>query len=360
MKNTHFLLAAVLAVGALSFGDVTNPGLNDSSVGYVADQTVLLQTAVDGLAVYNSAPDPVIENLTQLVTLETIRVPQAPKSFSPAGEGARTGDKSVVYRKLNTPLLDYELSSEFTVQWLQDALPSDITTEMEAAMKGDAELLEALFFGAMFTKITPGTVAAAYQASFYNGETDVPHYKNNAFSSAHYHYKGINSTTLTSDIWEEAKQDIIEHGFGRTPGSLEAKFHSSDLDLVIPLANSSSTILQAITAMREKAIDGGILNNGVMISGVWVTADDNVPPGYFCMYDRFEKIMNRRVHKVPAYQGLQLFRKGSEASPEYPLSGMHFFRRVGFSARQLGACTCRQIVASTTYTNPTFRHEALN
>jgi len=38
----------------------------------------------------------------------------------------------------------------------------------------------------------------------------------------------------------------------------------------------------------------------------------------------------------------------------YPLMGMKFVRRTGFSASNLGAATSRQLVASTTYTNPTF------
>ncbi len=196
----------------------------------------------------------------------------------------------------------------------------------------------------------------AYQASFYNGETDVPAYKTNAFSSAHYHYLGLNATTLTITHFRAMKTDIQEHGYGRSPGTLHFFIHTDQTGDVMALINSNSTILQAITGQREEGIDRGLIGTGIMIEGVVLHVDDNVPTGYVMMLASDAKPISKRVHFHPEYQGLQTFQSNFNAA--FPLADMKFLRRIGFSANVLAAGTCRQLVASTTYTNPTFRHPA--
>jgi hypothetical protein len=256
---------------------------------------------------------------------------------------------------LNVPFKSYGLSSEFTIQWLQDALSSDVMNELATAVAGDVQLVNSLFWASVFTKQAVGSIGTAYQAGFYNGETDVPDFKNNAlYGTAHYHYLGLNTTTLALSHIRDMKKDIQEHGYGLVPGSLHLFASTTEQAAVTALmnTNASSTILQASTPNREVAIDYGIVNTGVVIEGVRVHITDDVPAGYLAMIAGDTKPVARREHLNPAYRGLQDY--SERASSEYPLLGMQFMRRIGFSVQHLGAGTCRQLVGSTTYTNPTF------
>jgi hypothetical protein len=328
-------------------------GINGYSVGAIADQTLLLQDIRDGLSVYNMQMDPIVDQFSEQTVRQTLRVSQAPKQFTKKADGGRAEDSKSLYRKLNVPLVTYDLSSEFTVEWLQDALSSDVITEMNSAMAGDVELCNSLFYQACFLKQTVGSIATAYQAGFYNGETDVPAYKNNTFSAAHFHYLGANSTTYTLAIHRLMKTDIQEHGYGLREGDLHLWINTAQVGDVSALINSNTTILQAITGQREKAIDAGLIGTGIMIEGVIIHVDDNVPAGYVMMLASDVKPIARRVHFRAEYKGLMSYQEA--VNPDYPLAGMAFMRRIGFAGQILGAGTCRQLVASTTYTNPTFR-----
>lgn len=344
-------------LSATQFADLVTGGLNTFQEGTVADQTRLLQIAVDGLGVYNENPDPIIERLTARTIRETVRVSQAPLEFRKHADGGSGITTRAVLRLLSTPLLAYDLSEQFTVLALMDMREDELQYQIDAALRGDADLVNSLFWYAMFIKKTAGSVATAYQASFYNGETDVPPYRQNAFSGAHYHYLGSNTTAFTQAVFDAMIDDVQEHGFGIEPGTLELAFHSSSRDEVETLFNAGSGILQAETPSRQVAIDRGVRATGVLKSGVRLRCDDYVPPGYFGLYAVNEQLLNQREHENEAYRGLMLFQQAG-FSPQYPLAGQQFMRRVGFSARMLGAATFRQIVASTTYTNPTFRHPA--
>jgi hypothetical protein len=329
-------------------------GIQGYSGGAIADQTLLLQDIRDGLVMYNTTEDPMIAMFTEPTIRQTLRVSQAPKQFARSADGGRAEDSKMLYRLLNVPFNDYDLMSEFTVKWIQDALSSDVINEVNGAIAGDTELCNSLFYQAIFLKQTVGSVGTPYQAGFYNGETDVPAFKNNNFSAAHFHYLGANSTTYTLGIHRAMIQDIREHGFGLTPGSLYAFFHTAQLADVQALINSNTTILQAITGQREKGIDSGAMNSGLLIEGVNIVFDDNVPSGYVAMLASDVKPLAKRVHFNAAYQGLQAFNPNGGVA-DYPLAGMAFMRRIGFAVKYLGAGTCRQLVGSTTYTNPTFR-----
>jgi hypothetical protein len=323
--------------------------------GAIADQTLLLQDIRNGLGAYNMSLDPVIAALSEQTIRETLRVSQAPKAFRRKADGGMSNSERSVYRRLSVPFETYDLNSEFTIEWLQDALDSDIMTERDTAVAGDIELVHALFWTTIFTKQTVGSIAAAYQAGFYNGETDVPSYKNNSFGSAHFHYLGLNTTTLTRAHLRTMKNDVQEHGYGLTPGSLHLWINTDEQTAVLDLmdTNASSSILQGMTSQRERAIDSGITNTGVSIDGVQIHVDDNVPSGYLGMIADDVKPVARREHFRSQYQGLQIHTDNPNS--EYPLAGMKFMRRIGFAIQHLGAGTCRQLVGSTTYTNPTFR-----
>jgi len=323
--------------------------------GAIYDQTLLLADIRSELALYNKTVDPWVARLSEHTIAEKLRVAQAPKSFRQKADGGSAVSSNVSFRTLNIPYKSYDLGSDFTVEWLQDALLSDIAAEITAAIAGDVELVNALFFASMFTKQTAGSVGTAYQAGFYNGETDVPSYKNNTFSSAHFHYLGLNTTTLALSHIQSMKTDIQEHGYGLTPGSLYLFINTAESSKVLNLSNTnaSSTVLQAMTMQRQRGIDSGVVGTGFVLEGAQVVVTDDVPAGYLCMVAGDVKPVAMREHRNPAYWGLQDYAEA--VNPAYPLAGLRYMRRTGFAVQHLGAGTCRQLVASTTYTNPTFR-----
>lgn len=324
--------------------------------GAISDQTLLLNDIRTELSVYNRTMDPWVARLSEPTFRQTLRVAQAPKQFRQKADGGSANSSNTQFRSLSVPFKSYDLNSEFTIEWLQDALDSDVFAEMAAAIAGDVELVNALFFAAMFTKQTVGSIGTAYQAGFYNGETDVPSYKNNThYGTAHFHYLGINTTTLALSHIQSMKADIQQHGYGLTPGSLFLFANTAEQDDVMSLmnTNAATTVLQAITPQRSQAIDQGLLGTGVSIEGVQVVITDDVPAGYLGMVAGDVKPVAMRQHFRPEYQGLQDYTEA--ANSNYPLMGLKYLRRVGFAVQHLGAGTCRQIVASTTYTNPTFR-----
>jgi len=331
-------------------------GINGMSLGVIDNQALLLEDIRSGLTVYNTATDPFIAMLTQPTVRDIIRVSQAPKDFSLTGEGSNPLDQRSLFRELRTSLLDYDLSTEWTIQAIQDMLISDLATEVEAVYLGDVELQNALFFTSMFTKRTAGAIGTAYQAGFWNGETDIPPYKNNTFAgTAHYHYLGANETTLSLNTVRLMQKDIREHGYGREPGSTYLLAHTAQTPDIMGMVNTNSanTILQAITSMRERGIDQGIYNTGITIEGTQIVFTDDVPQGYVGLVSTTVKPIAQRMHINASARGLQMFQ--SSYNEQYPLAGMKFLRRIGFAAQHLGACTFRQITGSTTYTNPTFR-----
>jgi hypothetical protein len=350
----HFMLFALLCLLALA---VT--GIRGFDEGYISDQTQLLQDIRDGLAVYNMTEDPIVAALCEPTIRQTLRAVQAPKKFQLMGDGGYSNSQKNQYRLLNVPFKDYDVNTEFTIRGLQDMLPSDARSELTTSIQGDVQLVNSLMFAAIFTKQTVGSVGTAYQSGFWNGETDVPDFQNNSFGSAHYHYLGLNTTTLAKSHIQDMKADIQEHGFGLTPGSLLLLINTDETSDVQGLmdTNASNTILQAVTMMRERAIDQGMVNTGVVLEGAQVVVTDNVPSGYLGMVASDVMPLARREHVNAAYRGLQPYWE-MQPPENYPLAGMKFMRRIGFAVQLPGAGTCRQLVASTTYSNPTFLNPA--
>lgn len=327
-------------------------GMRTYGDGFVADQRQLLHNVVNGLEVYNQSPDPLIDLFTQLTVRENARVPQAPLFFDEEGEGANPDARRIQHRLLSFPLRTFETIAPFTRTGLEDALPSDILDTANAGMAGDAERVQGLFFASIFLKRTAGSIGTAYQASFWNGETDVPAYGENTFASAHSHYAGTNNATLSRDHIIGAVEDMLEHGYGMRPGSLYAFFNTAQYSDVIAIMDPTSNPVQG-TPMRQTLIDQGGIGTGITVYGVKILFNQHVPAGYFAILDGDVKPIGRREHLMPEYRGLQIFQDPPNETA--PLLNTKWRRRIGFAVRHLGAGVCRQIVASTTYTNPTMR-----
>lgn len=331
----------------------TQYGYQGYQGGAIFDQTLLLRDFVDGLSNYNATEDPIIKMYTSDTIRQISRVPQAPLDFGRAADGGNPYISRMQFRDLSFPLDNHDLDLAFTRLYLQDANPNDIAATLDAAVKGDVALVNAKFYKAALTKQSSGAIGTPYQAGFYNGETDVPPYKNSTFSSAHFHYLGLNTITLALSHIEDMKADIQEHGYGQEMNSLNLHINSAQVKAVMSLINSNGTILQAITGQRAKAIDEGIFGTGIAIEGVVIHVDDNVPAGYLLMLASDVQPLQKRLHINPQFQGLQTYQ--DNPNEQYPLMDLKMLRRIGFAGALLGAGTCRQLVASPTYTNPTFR-----
>jgi len=328
-------------------------GFVGAGQGYVADQTELLQIVTDGLGVYNQSADPIIADFTVEVQKQELRVSQAPIQFNRHADGGTAEAQRQSYRLLNIPLQDFEAGTPFTVIGLQDALPSDVQATANAVMAGDAERMEAEFFRTIFTPQTAGAVGTAYQAGWWNGETDVPNWKNNTFfGTAHYHFAGLNTVTLSLAHFQTMKRDIQEHGYGLVPGSLVCFLNNQEGMVLENLLNISvSSSLN--TPSRLAAQEDGAYGQEIKFSGIRFVVNDNTPAGYMCMMDVGIQPVAKRVHLNPAYRGLQMY--AQSFNENFPLANQQFLNRYGFGVRHLGAGTCRQLVASTSYTAPTFR-----
>lgn len=328
-------------------------GFVGAAQGYVADQTELLQIATDGLSIYNQSADPIIADFTEPVYMQEIRVSQAPIQFNRHADGGAPEGQRQSYRLLNIPLQEFEAGTPFTVVGLQDSLPSDVQATMDGVMAGDAERQEAEFFRCILTPKTAGSVGTAYTASWWNGETDVPDWKNNTFSgTAHYHFAGLNTVTLSLAHFQTMKRDIQEHGYGLRPGSLVCFLNNQEgtaLENLLNINVSSSLTTPSRVASQED----GAYGQEIRFSGIRFIVNDNVPAGYLVMVDSSIRPVAKRSHLNPAYRGLQMY--AQTFNENFPLANQQFLNRYGFGARHLGAGTCRQLVASTSYTSPSFR-----
>lgn len=323
-------------------------GIYTNDGGYIVNQTQLLQDIVDGLAVYNSTPIPLVDQLSWDIVRDVARIPQAPIDFEEEGQGSLPDAQAVQKRLLSFPLRTFDASQAWTKTGLEDALPDDIIADGNAAMMGDAQRVTGLCMASIFRPRTAGSIGTPYQASFYNGETDVPAFGERVFSGAHSHYAGLNTTTLTRAHITTAVEDIAEHGYR---GPYMALFSIYQADDVLAIQDPSSGM---VSPGRVAAIDGGTLG-GTVVAGVQCVFSEYVPAGYFAVVDSTVRPLGRRLHPNPAYRGLRM--EDTLFDPLNPLVGKYFRRRIGFAVRHLGAGAVRQLVASTTYTAPTMRFQ---
>lgn len=332
---------------------MANPqtGVIGYNEGYIKDQTQLLETIVDGLEVYNRDEDPLVQLFCEDEIREKARVSQAPLGFDEEGEGANPDAKKAAFRDLLFPLKTYNLSTPWTKTGLEDSLPSDVIATGDAAMAGHSERVKAMLMKAIFTKNTAGAIGTAYQASFYNGETDAPDYGNfSNFGSAISNFAGINTTTLAKAHVTAAVERLTQFGYARNLNNVIALFSTDQQSDVEAVMDNSATLFP--TPERQKAVDNGV-RGGIKVAGVNAIFDAFVPSGYFALIDFSVKPLARRLHANPANRGLKI--EGPQLQALEPLVGAYYRSRFGFAVRKLGAGVCRQIVASTTYTNPTLR-----
>lgn len=314
--------------------------------GFVKDQEQLLAIIDNGLEMYNSSPDPWVDRLATQVLAEQMRVPQSPLRYEEDADGTNPDMQKVQRRFLSFPLRTFTARNSFTLDGYEDMLVQEIMQEVEAGIKGDAEQVTGLMMSAIFTKRTAGSIGTAYQASFWNGETDVPAYGNNEFSGAHSHYAGTNSATLDASHIIAAAEDVAEHGYNPTIGL----FSIAQMSDLIALADGTGHVN---SQGRAQLVDDGVLRGPVPIAGIQCYVSNYVPAGYFSVLDESVRPLGMREHLNPAYRGLRFTNLEGDANS--PLLSRRFRRRTGFGVRHLGAGACRQIVAATSYTNPTMR-----
>lgn len=317
--------------------------------GYIHDQKILLAQIEDELDLFNRAfSNTWIDELCVTVTEENVRVYQGAGTFDAYAEGSMPLRQAGQRRIIKTALDAYARLTEWTKLGIQDVRESEVRQEIAAAMAAYDERNLGLMFYQMLTKRTASVVGTASITSFYNGETDVPDFGSNSFFGvAQSHYAGINTTTLARTHLDDCVETLAGKGY---EGPYYGFFSTAQESDVLGLFNPAAAIPFG-TPMAQRAIDGGLHRTGITYNNVELIFSPIVPSGYFCVVDRTVQPLNRRVHVQPQYRGL-LMERGSDY--DNPMVGASWLFRTGFSVRHLGAGVARQIVGSTTYTNPTF------
>lgn len=126
--------------------------------------------------------------------------------------------------------------------------------------------------------------------------------------------------------------------------------NTAQTDDVMNIQDPGSGIVAA-TSERERAIDRGIWRQGIMVNGVNVVVNNNVPAGYVLMLASDVKPLSLCEHVDPSVRGL-MFQPGYHEAA--PLVGSTFRRRYGFAVQHMGAGAVLRL-GNATWSSPTFR-----
>lgn len=328
-------------------------GVMGYSLGYIADQTQLLQDIRDGLHMYNQQVDPLIARYCEPTVRDRLRVSQMSVVAEIEADAGTPMNQRAAFRLLNTRFDAWHWQTTWTKQGIEDSLPTDVDATVRQMIITDRELLTQLFFHACLTAhSTPNTIGTASTVGFYNGELDVPNFESSAFfGSAQTHYVGTSNATLGRAEVSTLIRLIQNKGYGRNPGGLTLFINNAQSEDVMNIQDPGSGVLTG-TPSRVTAIDDGIWNTGIRVNGCNVVVNNSVPANYVLMLASDVKPLAIREHLNPTVRGL-MFEPGATAG--YPLVNSMFRRRVGFSVQHMGAGAALRL-GNATWANPTFRY----
>jgi len=199
----------------------------------------------------------------------------------------------------------------------------------------------------------PGTSNAGY--GLYNGQfaaeeilTAPPRFQNNTFAAGHTHYYGTNNATLALAHITAAKQTIRHHG---NMGSLAGFINSVQQQALEDLASFTQSSIIRSPISDSVAVSG--FSEVFQLLGVTWHVTEMIPSGYMAIVETSgDETRRPMVMYEPAnMRGLNLM---PGPMNDYPLVESFFERWFGVKVANRGAGVAIQIVASTTYTNPTF------
>lgn len=344
--NTLFRLLAFRACSPSGAA----PGFYSSNDGKIVNQTRVLAEIQDGLDLYNEEPSELVARLSFLVTKDKRRIAQGALVFGEETEGALPPLQRIIYRNLLFPMKVWDVATGWTKTGLEDATEDEIKNTANAALIGDANKVNARMATAIFVPRASGSAAneTGYEASFWNGENDIPDNGEITFTGTpHYHYKGTGTTTFSVSMIDECIEDLHEHGFN---GPYIAIFNIAQVSDVRDTLEGSGV---AVTPLRAQLIDRGV-HSGFSFGGVDYIFVNWAPAGYFAVLSTDVQALGRREHEDADARGLQIYQKNRNDTA--PLLDTMWRHRYDFRVAQQGAGTVRQLTGSSTYTPPTLKN----
>lgn len=339
------------------------------------------------LGIFNEHRQQLVNLMTFPVTSLIEDVPQVGEAeFEMATEfgepvGTRVG---LSYFSLGYDFHDYDIATRYTWKFLRDADARQVEAIHQQVLNADnrmvfRKVMEALFDNRNRTADIRAQNVPVY--SLYNADGTVPAtYKNNVFNSSHSHYMVSGAAGITSGDFEDAYENIAEHGYGLENGTVfvslmpralvkEARKWRSGV-LNGPSGFQVAANYDFIPSPTQPALivpnAEGLLGsrppsvwNGLPVIGsygdVLIIEEDYIPAGYFLMLGsggagNLQNPVGLREHANAQYRGLRLLPGNNQ---RYPLVESYYSRGFGTGVRQRAGAVIMQIKASGAYDIPT-------
>lgn len=338
------------------------------------------------LAIWNERRQQLIDLLTFPVVNLIEDVPQVGETeFEMATEfgvpvGSRVG---LTYFSLGYDFKDYDHAVRYTWKFLRDADARQVEAIHQSILNADNRLVFRKVMEAIFDNRNRSADIRQQNVpvyALYNGDGTVPPtYKNNTFSGSHNHYMVSGANGITPEDFEDAYENIAEHGFGiengtqivcMAPRAIVKEIQKWRVgDEFGPVGAETVANYDFIPSPAQPTIvvpnSEGLLGDrppdtwrGFQVRGsymdVLVIEEDYIPGGYFLMFGtggagNLQNLVGLREHANAAYRGLRLLPGNNQ---RYPLVDSYYSRGFGTGMRQRGGAVVMQIKASGTYDIP--------
>lgn len=327
------------------------------------------------------------QQLINLMTFPVINliedVPQVGEAeFEMATEfGEPVGTRvALSYFSLGYDFHDYDIATRYTWKFLRDADARQVEAIHTQVLNADnrmvfRKVMEALFDNRNRAADIRNQNVPVY--ALYNADGTIPaKYKNNTFQGTHSHYMVSGGALITPGDFEDAYENIAEHGYGiengttficMAPRALVKEMRKWRAGEVY---NTVEANYDFIPAQGQPALivpnEEGLLGsrppgswNGMKVVGsymdVLIIEEDYIPTNYFLMLGsggagNLQNPVGLREHANEAYRGLRLLPGNNQ---RYPLVDSYYSRGFGTGIRQRAGAVIMQIKASGSYDIPT-------
>lgn len=336
------------------------------------------------LAIWNEHRQQLIDLMTFPVASLIEDVPQVGETeFEMATEfgepvGSRVG---LTYFSLGYDFKDYDHAVRYTWKFLRDADARQVEAIHQGVLNADNRLVFRKVMEAIFDNRNRSADIRQQNVPVYtlynNDGTVPPTYKNNVFTGSHNHFMVSGGAAITPEDFEDAYENIAEHGFGiengtqivcMAPRALVKEMQKwkangdlfngveANYDFIPSPAQPTVIVPNAEGLLGDRPPDTW---RGFQVRGsyadVLIIEEDYIPASYFLMFGtggagNLNNLVGLREHANAAYRGLRLLPGNNQ---RYPLVDSYYSRGFGTGMRQRGGAVVMQIKASGTYDIPT-------
>ncbi|ODQ89954.1 hypothetical protein [Mycolicibacterium holsaticum] len=344
----------------------------------------VIKEFLDTLSIYNSKQQKLVSLLSYPTTDFFAADPvDGNVKFERATEhgvprGIETGDLIT----LGFDLRDYDAATRYTWKYLREVSSDELARVHGEAMAADQELLTKTILQRIMTPTgaTPPKTARGHNIySLYNGADGVvpPKFETNTFTSSTTMYMATNAATIDSGDIETAITAVQQHGYGIQERGQQLVILANAVESKViqrfraGVENNNEQVAQydfiPSTNAPARIEDGTLFGtepagdfHGVPIKGSYGPAllaeSYLMPQGYVLVFSTAgpnspQNVCAFREHPDAIWRGLRLLPGNQQA---YPLADAFYSRTFGTGVRNRAAAAAIRVVASTTYTAPTF------